>query len=257
MSRKNKNNGDSAANGSVASVTQDMAKPRMARSAKIAELKLDPMRIPEHPSVTMQGTVDKIIPSVHSTRPETAQIGIAGARPSYRDLQIENTLIDEHGDDVKLHKGGHVEVTITDKSRISIQDSHANPMGHAMIDGTLDAVISQYDLAEEIKSLHKQDAWLQSTGPSSKALVKHPNLRIVLIAMRGKMSLPSHRTSSRISIQTIAGHVRVHLDDRTVDLPTGQLLVLDHFVSHDVESEKDSAFLLTLSWPPEDSGTHD
>jgi hypothetical protein len=33
----------------------------------------------------------------------------------YRDLRIENTLTDEHGDDVKLKKGGHVEVTVTSK----------------------------------------------------------------------------------------------------------------------------------------------
>jgi len=33
-----------------------------------------------------------------------------------------------------------------------------------------------------------------------------------------------------------------------VELPAGQLLVLDQCVPHDVEAEEDSAFLLTLSW---------
>ena len=36
------------------------------------------------------------------------------------------------------------------------------------------------------------------------------------------------------------------LPDRTVELPAGQLLVLDQCVPHDVEAEEDSAFLLTL-----------
>jgi len=31
----------------------------------------------------------------------------------HRDLRIENSLTDEHGDDVKLKKGAPVEVTIT------------------------------------------------------------------------------------------------------------------------------------------------
>jgi hypothetical protein len=45
-----------------ASVKKEMARPRMARSARIAELNLDTARIREQPSTTMPGTVDKIIP---------------------------------------------------------------------------------------------------------------------------------------------------------------------------------------------------
>ena len=130
----------------------------------------------------------------------------------------------------------------------------SNPVGHAMIEGTLDTVISQCDLLGEIEKLHTEDAWLQNTGPSSKTLVKHSDLRIVLIAMRGKMCMPQHQTAARISIQTLVGHIRLRLGDRTVDLPAGHLLVLDQSVSHDVESEGDSAFLLTLSWPAEVAG---
>jgi hypothetical protein len=45
-----------------ASVEQGMARPRMAKSARIAELNLDTARIPEQPSTTMPGTVDKLSP---------------------------------------------------------------------------------------------------------------------------------------------------------------------------------------------------
>jgi len=100
-------------NATRASVAKEMAKPRMARSARIAELKLDVTRIPEHPSVTMPGTVDRIIPSPHPSQPEKAQIAVDGADNRHRDLRIENALTDEHGDDVKLKKGTHVDVTVT------------------------------------------------------------------------------------------------------------------------------------------------
>ena len=96
-----------------ASVKKEMAKPRMARSARIAELKLDTTRIPEPPSVTMPGTVDKIIPSPRPNQPEKAQIAVHGADHRNQDIRIENTLTDEHGDDVKLKKGTHVDVTVT------------------------------------------------------------------------------------------------------------------------------------------------
>ena len=96
-----------------ASVREEMAKPRMARSARIAELNLDTTRISEQPSATMPGTVDKIIPSPGPSQPEKAQIAIGEADHGYQDLRIENTLTDENGEDVRLKKGAHVEVTVT------------------------------------------------------------------------------------------------------------------------------------------------
>jgi hypothetical protein len=100
-------------NSTRASVKKEMAKPRMARSARIAELNLDTARIPEQPTTTMPGTVHKIIPASSSSQLERAQIGVDGADQQYRDLRIENILTDESGDDVRLKKGGHVEVTVT------------------------------------------------------------------------------------------------------------------------------------------------
>jgi hypothetical protein len=58
--------------------------------------------------------VDKIIPIRHPNRPEKAQIVVKGADD--RDLRIENTLIDENGDEVRLKKSAHVEVTVAAKA---------------------------------------------------------------------------------------------------------------------------------------------
>lgn len=129
------------------------------------------------------------------------------------------------------------------------KESPPHPVGHAMIGGTLSTPILQCDLLKEIENLHAEDAWLHATGPSSTTLVKHPDLRIVLIAMRASTTMPQHKTTARISIQTIAGSIRLRLPACEIVLPAGQLLVLDHGVAHDVEAETDSALLLTLSWP--------
>jgi hypothetical protein len=106
-------------NATRASVQTEMAKPRMARSARIAELNLDTARTPEQPTATMAGTVNKIIPSRRPSQPEQAQIAVDGAEHQYRDLRIDNAFTDEHGDDVKLRKGAHVEVTITAEPKTS------------------------------------------------------------------------------------------------------------------------------------------
>jgi hypothetical protein len=103
-------------NATRADVTKEMARPRMTMSARIAELNLDTTRNIEQPSTTMPGTVEKIIPSPGTNRPEKAQIAVDGAARTYRDLRIENTLTDEHGDDVRLKKGAHVEITVTAKA---------------------------------------------------------------------------------------------------------------------------------------------
>jgi hypothetical protein len=78
----------------------------------IGERNLDAARIPEEPRTSMAGTVDKIIPASHSSQRERAQIAVEGADRRYRDLRIENILIDKNGEDVRLEKGAHVEVTI-------------------------------------------------------------------------------------------------------------------------------------------------
>jgi hypothetical protein len=47
----------------------------------------------------MPGIVEKIIRSPRPSQPEKVRIAVEGADHRYRDLRIENTLTDEHGDD--------------------------------------------------------------------------------------------------------------------------------------------------------------
>jgi hypothetical protein len=88
-----------------------MALPRMSKSARIAERNSDTARISEQPRTIIPGTVDKLIPSPTPSVPEKAQVSIE-SEPGFRDLRIENSLTDEHGDEVKLKKGARVEVTV-------------------------------------------------------------------------------------------------------------------------------------------------
>ena len=131
------------------------------------------------------------------------------------------------------------------------KESPQRAIGHESIDGTLSESVLQFDLAGELDQLHRDESWLQPTGRSSKTLVKFPDLRILLIAMNANTRMHEHMAAGRISVHTLNGHIRLHLSGKVVDLPAGRLLALDQCVSHDVEAYEDSAFLLTLSWPPE------
>jgi hypothetical protein len=103
------------------SVKKEMGKPRITKSARITQLNQDTTRIAEQPSTTMPGTVNKIIPSPAASKPEIAQIVVDRADHRHRDFRIENSLMDEHGDDVRLKKGSRVDVTVTAK-KVSRKD---------------------------------------------------------------------------------------------------------------------------------------
>jgi quercetin dioxygenase-like cupin family protein len=107
----------------------------------------------------------------------------------------------------------------------------------------------RFDLKGEIKSLHQEESWRRGTGRSSKTLAKYPDFRIVLVAMKAKTVMHEHKALARISIQALSGHVRLRLPEESVELPAGRLLALDCAIPHDVEAVKESAFLLTISWP--------
>jgi hypothetical protein len=74
----------------------------------------------EKPSATLPGTVE-IMKSPLPDKPETAQIFIKGVDHSYREIRIENTLIDENSEEVYLKPGAKVQVTV--RSRIGVSRS--------------------------------------------------------------------------------------------------------------------------------------
>ena len=66
----------------------------------------------EKVSVTLPGTVEKIIKSPHPSVPEKAEIAIDGADDLYREIRIENALTDRSGEEVRLQPGAKVDVTV-------------------------------------------------------------------------------------------------------------------------------------------------
>jgi hypothetical protein len=108
-----------------AHLKKEMAKPRLARSARIAQLNLDTDRIAELPSTSVPGVVRRIVPPNRLGQPEAAEIGLDAPDERNRDLRIENTLTNEHGQDVKLKRGARVDVNITARDQTSIEEPSA------------------------------------------------------------------------------------------------------------------------------------
>jgi hypothetical protein len=77
-------------------------------------------RMAEKPSTTLPAIVEKIIKPRSPNEPEKAQIAVEGADHLYRELRIENTLIDENGNKVRLKPGAEVEVTIEAEAEATV-----------------------------------------------------------------------------------------------------------------------------------------
>jgi quercetin dioxygenase-like cupin family protein len=112
----------------------------------------------------------------------------------------------------------------------------------------LAAPVLSFDLAQKLEQLSHETSW-ERGDHNADTLVKEPDFRIVLIAMKAGARLPQHQAAGRIAIQALAGHLRVQLPDQVVDLPTGHLVALEPDMPHSVEALEPAAFLLTVSWP--------
>ena len=112
----------------------------------------------------------------------------------------------------------------------------------------LDALMLRLDLPQELEEL-RQGAPFQTNGHNGKTLVKHPDLRVVLMAFERGATLRQHRTVGRLTLQILEGRVRLTLGSEQTELSTGMLLALGPSVSHDLEAVEASAVLLTIAWP--------
>ena len=82
---------------------------------------LDSHGTPEKPSTTLPGTVQKIIKTPNPQMPEQAEIVVENAEELYREIRVENTLVNEKGEEVGLKPGATVEVTIEANEKDTIK----------------------------------------------------------------------------------------------------------------------------------------
>ena len=114
-------------------------------------------------------------------------------------------------------------------------------------DGTMIDKIAQFDLAREIADAEQKKPW--PAGLYSKTLFKKHDFRVVLISMQSDARMKEHHTDGTLSLHVLRGQIRVSVNGKPHDLPTGTLFTLGASIRHDVEAKSDSAFLLTISWP--------
>jgi quercetin dioxygenase-like cupin family protein len=106
-------------------------------------------------------------------------------------------------------------------------------------------LLTDVTLAEEIAALNPGDG---AAGRRARTLLKHDQLRIVLVTMRAGAELQEHTAPGPIAIHALQGRFRVHAAGTTLTLDAGQLAALAPHTPHGVTADEDGAFLLTIAW---------
>jgi quercetin dioxygenase-like cupin family protein len=105
-----------------------------------------------------------------------------------------------------------------------------------------------FDLAAEAAALVEEPTW-RARGHNAKTLVKHPDFRVVLIALRAGARMSEHKTDHCVTIHALEGRLRLHVPTGpALELGQGELLALEQTMLHDIEALADSVFLLSLGW---------
>lgn len=120
-------------------------------------------------------------------------------------------------------------------------------MTTAKEDGNMIDDLAQFDLTHESAEAAKKKPW--QAGHFAKTLFKKQDLRIVLILMENAAKIKEHHADGTLSVQVLTGEIRFTAQGKPYDLKSGGLLTLAASIKHEVEALKDSALLLTISWP--------
>jgi hypothetical protein len=69
----------------------------------------------------LHGSVQKIIKPLNPGDPEKAQIEVNGADDLYREIRVENEVVDEQGDKAKLKPGADVDIIVEADSNATLK----------------------------------------------------------------------------------------------------------------------------------------
>ncbi|MEX0683697.1 MAG: cupin domain-containing protein [Dehalococcoidia bacterium] len=110
----------------------------------------------------------------------------------------------------------------------------------------LQADALQFDLQAEMLPLLQRVSGNRSKR-TAKTLVKEGPLRVVLLALEKGGNLEEHAVAGPFSIQCLLGKADVTMGKTRKRLATGDLLVVDAGVAHNVDAVEASILLLTIT----------
>ncbi|MGV3719879.1 MAG: cupin domain-containing protein [Actinomycetota bacterium] len=103
-----------------------------------------------------------------------------------------------------------------------------------------------FDLGSTLQGLRSEPEY-DRNGRNGTTLVKNPDLRVVLMALRDGGAMAEHHAPGPITVQALEGKIEFSTGGAVHVLTPGKLLALPSGQPHSVKAVQDSAFLLTIA----------
>ena len=125
---------------------------------------------------------------------------------------------------------------------VKFNDATANrPEG----DRPVDAPLVMINIPDVIKQIKKEKAW-EKNDRNAITIFKSDKMSIILVALHKKAEMTTERPENIFSLQPLAGRLKLHSDNKTIDVREEERFVLHANIPYKIEAVKKSIFLLTL-----------
>lgn len=111
------------------------------------------------------------------------------------------------------------------------------------------AGLSRNVMVFELGSESKQLTIPSGSAHSARTLAKLDAIRLTLMKLSANATIREHQVAHQVSLQTVSGHVVVHVEGQPVEMPAGHVIVLARGIAHEIAASEDSVVLITVSAP--------
>lgn len=118
----------------------------------------------------------------------------------------------------------------------------------ARADRPVEVPLLHLRLSDQLERLRQESTW-RTSGRNAITLAKEPALRVVLMLLGKGTKISEHQAAEPLTFHVLTGTVAFRAGARVESLGSGELIVLESAIAHEVEALEESACLLTLAGP--------
>jgi quercetin dioxygenase-like cupin family protein len=116
----------------------------------------------------------------------------------------------------------------------------------ARLDRPVTVPLLHVGLADQLDRLRQESTW-RTSGRNAITLTKEPTLRLVLMLLGKGTKMPEHQAAGPLTLHVLSGSMAFRAGDRTEEIGSDELIVLESAIGHELEALEESACLLTLA----------
>ena len=110
----------------------------------------------------------------------------------------------------------------------------------------IDAPLVKFNLELSLTQIRNEQAY-KDRDRNAITLFKSANLRHVLISLHAGAEMKTHQTEGMTSLQVLDGDINFTLGELSLNMLSGEVIVIHEEVPHGLIANKETAILLTMT----------